>query len=170
MFKKPHKSIYLNAVNEANHMMKSGHDGCAAISISIPPMIAFQRWLSMRYYCWKLGTLKDWPMALKTLQKYLLKCSQRGQSYDEEWSWWMRGNININATSDCNSDRVSIYRTLRSLIPQWSQYFEFFCYRGDTIYYWTWTNYGALLHSYMPTISNNATSDCNSDQANIYRT
>ena len=51
VFKKPHKSIYLNAANEANHMMKSGHDGCAAISISMPPMIAFQRWLSMKYYC-----------------------------------------------------------------------------------------------------------------------
>ena len=48
MFKKPHKSIYLNAANEANHTMKSGHDGCAAISIPMPPLIAFQQ-------CWTEG-------------------------------------------------------------------------------------------------------------------
>ena len=45
-----------------------------------------------------------WPTNFsseETPQTYLLKCSQRGQSYDEKWSWWMRSNININATSDC---------------------------------------------------------------------
>ena len=28
------------------------------------------------------------------------------------------------------------------------------CNRGDTIHYWTWTNYGALLHSSMSTTDN----------------
>ena len=62
VFKKPRKSIYLNAANEANHTMKSGHDMMDA------QQYQYHLWLHSKdgyevLLLKTLGTLKDWPRA-----------------------------------------------------------------------------------------------------------